>query len=94
MTLEKPAYNEEWRTFDFSPQLAAGETLTLAGVTIADSSGTDASAAMISSVTVYADTMIKYRLKAGTAGTSYLRTFRVTTSSGQILEDRAPVKIV
>jgi hypothetical protein len=94
MTLEKPAYNDEWRTFDFSPQLAAGETLALVGVTITDSAGTDTSAAMISNVTVYAETMIKYRLKAGTVGTSYLRTFRVTTSSGQQLEDRAPVKIV
>jgi len=93
--LEKPAYNEEFRTLDFSLQLAAGETISSATVTIVDNStGSDCSADMIASVAPYNSTMVKYTLKGGTTGQVYLRTFRITTSTGQKLEERVALRVV
>lgn len=92
--LIKPAYNEEFRTFDFSPQLTGGEQLTDATVqVIRDDTGEDVTAAMISQVTVYNQVEVRYRLAGGMPGTIYRRVFRVATSNGQRLEEVESLRI-
>jgi len=93
--LTKPVYNDEVRTWDFSPQLPTGETLSAVTVQIHRlDTGADCSAEMISAVAVYNQLEIRYRLFGGTAGVIYQRVFRATTSSGRRIEDQAPVKCV
>ena len=93
--LEKPAYNEEFRTLDFSLQLASGETISSATVTISElHTGIDTSATMISGVAPYNSTSVKYKLSGGTADTTYQRIIRVVTSTGQKLEEQLQVKVV
>ena len=92
--LIKPEYNDEWRVFDFSRQLAVDETVIAAEVVVLCVDGTDASASMISDVLPYQSTGIIYKLKGGVPGHIYTRHFRVVTSSGNKLEDSAKLKVV
>lgn len=92
--LIKPEYNDEWRVFDFTPQLAAGESVIAAEVVVTAVDGTDTSADMISDVAPYQSTGIVYKLKGGISGRVYTRHFRVVTSSGNRLEDSAKIKVV
>lgn len=89
----KPVYNEEFRMFDFSPQLTDGETLSAVEVKIITSQGEDLSATMISDVAPYNGTSVRYKIKGGVSGQTYNRVFRVTTSNGQKLEDEALIRV-
>lgn len=92
--LIKPAYNAEFRTYDFSPQLTTGETLASATVQILrDDTGADDSATMVSDVAVYNDTEVRYKLFGGVSGKTYRRVFRVTTSNNQQLEESAALQV-
>lgn len=93
--LIKPSYNDEVRIFDYSPQLPDDETLASATVQIRRiDTGADCSAEMIADVAVYNQVEIRYRLFGGTAGITYQRMFRATTSSGRKVEDTAPLKCI
>lgn len=101
ITIEKPAYNEEWRVCEFRRPdgrgpLNSDETVqSVVSVTCADrSSGADASAAMISGAAVYNNTQVRYQLKGGTVGTTYVRAIRIITSNGQKLEDKLFIKVI
>lgn len=101
ITIEKPAWNEEYRTCEFRRPDGKGplndtETVTSvsAALVVDRSTGTDCSAAMIAEATPYNSTQVKYKLKGGTAGETYFRTIRIVTSNGQKLEDKALVKII
>ena len=95
----KPAYNEEFRTFqwlrpDGQGQLAAGVTLASTTIVCTDlDSGTDTTATMIEQVTVYGSTQTKYRIKGGTKYKSYELEIRAVDSNGQKLADTLIVKI-
>lgn len=89
----KPAYNEEFRMFDFSPQLTDGETLSAVEVKAYSQQGEDMSATMIIDVAPYNNTSVRYKIKGGVAGQTYTRVFRVTTSNGQKLEDEALIRV-
>ena len=91
--LSKPSYNSETRTFDFSPQLASGETVTTASVVITDSVGTTV-ADMVTNVAPYGDTGLTYRLSGGLPDRIYTRHFRVTTSTGNVLEESVDVMVI
>lgn len=101
ITIEKPAWDEVYRTCEFRRPDGKGplnETETVASVTsvtIADrTTGTDCSAAMIAEAAPYNSTQVKYKLKGGTVGETYFRTIRIVTSNGQKLSDKALVKII
>lgn len=67
------------------------ESETLAGtptVTSTDQSTGEAQPSMISNVAIYNQTQVLYRLTGGTAGKTYMITITVTSSNGQIFEDR------
>lgn len=97
--ITKRAYEEFFRYHDFQRSdgngwLNTDETLTSGTVTAADKlTAADVSATMISSVSVYASTKMKYMLKAGTSGRTYVITIRVVTSNGQKFEDQVEVKV-
>jgi hypothetical protein len=93
--IDKFAYNEELRTFDFSPQLATGETLSSGTLTVTDvTAGTDVTATMVSGSVTVSGTTVAYKLVGGTAGKYYSRTFKVVTSAGQKLEAIADILMV
>jgi hypothetical protein len=93
--ISKPAYNEEFRLRDMTPQLAAGETITAVVVTCAArAGGADQSAAMIANAAPYNQTSVRYLLKAGQPGQAYFVLVRVVTSAGQKLEDKLELNVV
>jgi hypothetical protein len=74
--------------FDWASQLALlapGETITDAAVTIVDSAGTTATNATVANKSV-AGTVVTVRL-SGASGVEVYALCRVTTSTGQILDD-------
>jgi hypothetical protein len=73
------------RSFDWTPQLATGETIALATVTIVDRAGVAATNATVVSHSE-TDTIVTFRLSAAT-GAEVFVLCRVTTSTGQILDD-------
>lgn len=73
------------KMFDWAPQLAAGETIASAVVSIVDSQGAAASNATAAPST-HTDTTVTVRL-SGASGTTVYVLCRVTTSTGQILDD-------
>ncbi|MBC7964228.1 MAG: hypothetical protein H7Y05_14950 [Steroidobacteraceae bacterium] len=99
-TIEKPAYNEEWRSCEFRRPDGKGplnelETVqSVVSVTCAErDSGTDRTATMIASAAVYNNTQVRYQLLAGVAGMVYVRTIRIVSSNGQKLEDKMAIKV-
>ncbi len=91
--MTKTAAEQIWRYHQFlRPDgrgwLASGETIATATVTCATIDGVDATAAMISGAAPYSGTQVKYLVKAGTSGISYIITVTVTTSNGQTFADR------
>ncbi len=99
-TIEKPAYNEEFRTCQFrrtdgQGQLNSTETVSSAEVVCAErNTGVDTTSAMISDVAPYSQTYVRYKLKAGAAGTVYILSVRCTTSNGQKLEEKFLLKVI
>ena len=73
------------RSFDWAPQLAAGETIEEHTVTIVDRSGVTATNATVDDTSVTGD-IVTFR-SSGASGTEVWVLCRVTTSTGQILDD-------
>lgn len=73
-------------TFDFTSQLAAGETLSTATVTAAVWSGTDASVDIFSGSPAASNGLVTQKIKNGVLGVIYKLLASVTTSAGQTLE--------
>lgn len=96
----KYAYEEVFRYYDFERSdsldgLADGETLSSVTVTCKDTAGNDCTSAMISnSAVVSSSAKAVYKLKAGTAGTSYIIYVKGVTSEGQKMEGRVTVDVV
>ena len=100
ISISKPAYNEEYRDFEFKRpdgkgQLSATETLTAATAICSNvATGEDATAEMIDFVSVHESTAVAYLLKGGVIGTTYKIEFRVSTSNGQKLSDYLLVEVI
>lgn len=98
--LDKPAWNEEFRTMEFrrpagAGQLNADEHITAAEIVVTERrTGADATAAMISDVAPYNQTQVRYMLRGGVRGKSYLMEIRATTSNGQRLTEYRQVNII
>ena len=98
--ITKPAWNEEFRLFEFRRADGKGqlnETETLTGsaiVCIEESTGSDVTLTLIEQAAVYNSTAVKYLLKGGTVGTIYRLEFRVETSNSQKLSDVLVLEVV
>lgn len=57
-------------------------------------SGVDVTADMVGNVVVHSPTEIRYRLRGGTRGRSFLMEVRITTSNGQKLTEYRQVNII
>lgn len=86
VTLE-PKYAAEVRkaTFDFTSQLAVGETLSTISVTASVYSGTDAAASGVIGSSAISGLKVIVGLTNGVAGVTYLITCSCTTSASQTL---------
>jgi len=98
--IAKSAYEEFFRYHEFKRPDGKGwlgdeETASTAAVTIFEKdSGQDLSASMISAVSPYGNTKVKYMIKAGTAGKIYTIKIKITTSMGQKFEDTLDFKVI
>jgi len=99
-TIDKPAYNEEYRTCEFRRPDGTGplnSTETIASVVsvtcVERDAGTDRTATMIANAAIYNNTQVKYQIKGGTAGVTYTRIIRIISSNNQKIEDRMNVKV-
>lgn len=73
-------------TFDFTADLASGETISTQAVSAATYSGTDASPSSIISGSASASgAVVSQKITAGTTGVMYELTCSITTSAGQTL---------
>lgn len=96
----KPAWNEEFRTMEFrrpdgAGQLNADETITAAEVICTERrTGTVVTADMISDVAPYNQTQVRYKLKGGVKGKTYLLEIRATTTNGQKLTEYRLLNII
>jgi hypothetical protein len=92
---EKPDYNEEFRTCDFSTILEVTDTVTAGDAVILDTLGVDVSATMLSDISIASGNKgVRYKLKGGTAGKKYTLSVQITTSSNQKFEEPFTVCIV
>lgn len=82
----------QFRRADGRGPLAAEETLTSATAVVIDSAGEE-HPAMISNVSVYNSTQVRYRIAAGMPGGRYQIRFQVITNTGQKFEERIPVMV-
>lgn len=102
MIITKQAYEEFWRYHEFLRSdnkgwLASGETVSTCAVLVKDkASGEDVSATMVSGAVPNGtpQTQVKYYLKGGVAGTTYIVEIRIVTSTGQKFEDEIEVKVL
>ena len=78
-------------SIDFSRRLASGETISSKTVTAA-TGGADATATVITSSAINGDS-IDITVKAGTDGTVYTITVKVTTSSSNVFEDEITMTV-
>lgn len=99
-TIDKPAWNEEYRACEFrrpdgrGPLNSTETVQSVVSVTCKErDTGTDRTATMIANTAVYNNTQVKYQLLGGTAGTTYIRTIRIISSNGQKLEDSMAIKV-
>lgn len=99
--IDKPAWNEEYRTCEFRRPdgrgpLNADETVqtVVSVLCIERATGTDRSSTMIANASPYSGSQVKYQLKGGTAGETYFRIIRIVSSNGQKLEDKALVNVI
>ena len=76
------------RSFDWTPQLATGETISTFTVSIVDATGAPATNATISSSSLTGN-VVAYRITGatGATGSAVYVLCKVTTSKGQILDD-------
>jgi len=83
-----PTNEEFFRYHDFALWLNESETLSSGEVKAYEKdSGIDVSSTIISDVSVYSSTKIKYKLKAGDAEKIYILKIRAISSNGQKFED-------
>jgi len=99
LEIEKPDYNDEFRTVQFrrpdgKGQLNAEEVITACDILCAERSSGTPVADMVSEVAVYDQTQVRYRLKGGSPDKVYLLTVRITTSNGQKLAEKILVRVV
>jgi len=80
------------RAFNWAPQLATGETIDSHTVTIVDRSGETATNATVDETSLV-DAVVTARL-SGASGTEVYVLCRVTTSTGQILDDTWYLRVV
>jgi hypothetical protein len=80
------------RSFDWAPQLAVGETIASQVVTIVDRDGVTATNATVGATT-RVGAVVTVRLSAA-SGTEVFVLCRVTTSTGQILDDTWYLRVV
>jgi hypothetical protein len=82
------------RAFDWTAQLATGETIASFTVSIVDASGAPATNATVGS-TSQAGNLVNFRLTGatGASGTYVYVRCRVTTSTGEILDDTWPLLV-
>ena len=73
------------RSYNWAPQLATGETIASHEVTIVDRLGVTATNATVDATSL-TDAVVTARL-SGASGTEVYVLCRVTTSTGQILDD-------
>lgn len=79
------------KAWNWAPQLAAGETIASAVVSIVDKNGAPAANASVSDQT-HTDSVVIARLTAATGANVYALC-RVTTSTGQILDDTWALRV-
>ena len=75
----------EPRVFDYTSQLAVGETISSAVVTAAVYSGTDASIAILSGSPSVSGPRVTQKFTAGVVGVIYKLTCAATTSASNVL---------
>ena len=98
-TIEKPSYNEEFRTVQFlrpdgHGQLSSGESISSCEVVCSEVlTGTETTAEMVESASPYDQTQVLYMLKGGDLGKNYLLQIRIVTSAGQKLAETFLVKV-
>lgn len=98
--IEKPAWNDEWRTCEFRRPDGTGplnEVETVQSVSAAlcvDRTTGETVAGMIEQAAPYNSTQVRYRLLGGTPGQQVFRILRIVSSNGQKIEDKKLVKIV
>lgn len=90
--IEKTAYEELFRYHEFLRRdqkgwLASGETISSADVT---ASGTGLT---ISDISIYNNTAVKFKISAGNAGTVYVVSVKIVSSSTQKFEDKIEISI-
>lgn len=96
---EKPAFNKEFRVYEFrrpdgNGQLNEDETVTAASVVATNyKTGEVVTGSMISEVQPYAQTKVKYRLAGGERGKTYLLEIQAVTSNQQELAGYLLVKV-
>lgn len=81
-------------TFDFTSQLAAGETLSTATVTATVYSGTDLVIDIFSGSPAASNGLVTQKVKAGVLGVIYTLLCSVTTSASQTLEQAGYLAII
>jgi hypothetical protein len=94
---EKTDFEEFYFYRDFDPWLP--ESVTISSVTVKSinkATGADESASMISDAAAYGTpaTKARWKIKAGTSGTTYTVKVQVTCSDGQKLESRMEWKVI
>jgi hypothetical protein len=95
----KYASEVRWRYYEFKRTdsqdgLAPGETISSPTAICLDADGVDCSATMISNVTAINSTQVSYKLKAGTAGKSYMLYFEAPTSNAQVVKGESSVDVI
>ena len=91
----KPTGVTKTLTFDFSNELAAGETISTQAVTCTVYSGVDASpSSVINGAAALVGSTVTQSVKAGTAGVIYYLVCTVTTSTSQTLQRIAYLAVV
>jgi hypothetical protein len=83
------------REFDFTSQLAVGETISTQVVTATVYSGTDATpSALINGAATASGAKVTQSITAGTVGVVYALICKITTSASQTLEMAAYLAVV
>ena len=96
-TILTPKLQGETKTysFDFTSQLASGETISTQVVTATVYSGTDASpSSIISGSATASGAVVSQKITAGTVGVIYTLLCTITTSAGQTLQMSAFMTII
>ncbi len=82
-------------TFDFTSDLATGETISTQSVTATTYSGTDAvPSSIISGVASTSGAIVSQKITGGVLGTMYELLCQITTSLGQTLQKSAFLAVV